>query len=463
MLKIDLHPNRLAVGNVGIHYAWAIVVVAAAMRLSASAVRTSFAVIVPRIVETFGWSHGMIGFGLALQWAFSGIFGPAAGWLGDRYGVRRTMLLGALVFTVSMVLTSRMTEIWQFYVYYGVFLSFALAIFQVPLTAAVTMWFQRNLGLGMGILQASQGMGPLVLVPLVLLIISWFGNSESGLMISKWVTGIQAEGQDAGLRAAFWVTGIAGGLALVILVRFFYDEPGQIGLRPYGASGNEPIRRVQYGETAQVRTAVFLTQARQTSAFWNLIGIHFWGCAGHAILMLFLVAIAEERGLSKGSAAGVFVVMSVLSTLTRFGVPIAADRFGSKGVMAICFFMQCIPLILLFFAHDAWMFYLFAVLFGIGLGGEMSAFPIINRQYYGSAPMGTTYGWQMMGAGIGMAAGAVIGGVLRNLTGDFNVTILASFTLSAIGIAGIYLLPSTSHHLLPDWEEALPQEARSSA
>ena len=275
MLKIDLHPNRLAVGNVGIHYAWAIVVVAAAMRLSASAVRTSFAVIVPRIVETFGWSHGMIGFGLALQWAFSGIFGPAAGWLGDRYGVRRTMLLGALVFTVSMVLTSRMTEIWQFYVYYGVFLSFALAIFQVPLTAAVTMWFQRNLGLGMGILQASQGMGPLVLVPLVLLIISWFGNSESGLMISKWVTGIQAEGQDAGLRAAFWVTGIAGGLALVILVRFFYDEPGQIGLRPYGASGNEPIRRVQHGETAQVRTAVFLTQARQTSAFWNLIGIHF--------------------------------------------------------------------------------------------------------------------------------------------------------------------------------------------
>jgi MFS family permease len=220
---------------------------------------------------------------------------------------------------------------------------------------------------------------------------------------------------------------------------------------------------VHYGETAQVRTQVFLRQARQTSAFWNLIGIHFWGCAGHAILMLFLVAIAEERGLSKGSAAGVFVVMSVLSTLTRFGVPIAADRFGSKGVMAVCFFMQCVPLILLFFAHDAWMFYLFAVLFGIGLGGEMSAFPIINRQYYGSAPIGTTYGWQMMGAGIGMAAGAVIGGVLRNLTGDFNVTILASFTLSAIGIAGIYLLPSTSHHLLPDWEEALPQEARSSA
>ena len=461
MLKLDLHPDRLAVGNVGIHYGWVIVFVAAGMRLSASAVRSSFSILEPRLVESFGWSHFTIGVGLALQWAFGGIFGPAAGWLGDRYGVRRTMLLGALVFTVAMVMTSRMTEFWQLYLYYGVLLSFAMAIFQVPLTAAVTMWFQRNLGLGMGILQSSQGVGPLLFVPLVLFIISWFGDSESGMRVGQWVTGVQAEGQDAGLRAAFWVTGIAGGLALVVFVKFFYDEPAQIGLRPYGATGDEPIRRVHEGETAQIRTKIFLNQAKHTSAFWNLMGIHFWGCAGHAILVVFLVAIAEERGLSKGAAAGVFVVMSVVSTLTRFGVPIAADKFGSKGVMAVCFFLQCAPLILLFFAHDIWTFYAFAVLFGIGFGGEMSAFPIINRQYYGSAPIGTAYGWQMMGAGIGMAAGAIIGGILRNLTGNFDVTILASLALSGIGVGTIYLLPTTSHQLLPDWEDALPQEARS--
>ena len=75
--------------------------------------------------------------------------------------------------------------------------------------------------------------------------------------------------------------------------------------------------------------------------------------------------------------------------------------------MAGCFFLQVAPILLLFFAHDPWQFYLFAVLFGIGFGGEMSAFPIINRQYYGSGPIGTTYGYQMMGAGVGMAAGAL--------------------------------------------------------
>ncbi|MCI0786912.1 MAG: hypothetical protein J4O09_11415, partial [Chloroflexi bacterium] len=65
MLKVNLNPSRLAVGQRSIHYAWAIVVVAAAMRLSASAVRTSFSILVPRFVETFGWSYGAVGIALS--------------------------------------------------------------------------------------------------------------------------------------------------------------------------------------------------------------------------------------------------------------------------------------------------------------------------------------------------------------------------------------------------------------
>ncbi len=45
------------------------------------------------------------------------------------------------------------------------------------------------------------------------------------------------------------------------------------------------------------------------------------------------------------------------------------------------FWQSTLPVLVLFWAHAVWHFYLFAVLIGIGLGGEMSAFPIINRQY----------------------------------------------------------------------------------
>ena len=149
---------------------------------------------------------------------------------------------------------------------------------------------------------------------------------------------------------------------------------------------------MQSGPIARVRTTVFLQQARRTAAFWNLIGIHYWGCAGHAILIVYLVDIIQAQGLSLATGALVVGTMSGVSSFTRFAVPILADRMGSKRAMALCFFLQGLPIVLLFWAHAAWHFYLFAVLIGIGFGGEMSAFPIINRQYYGSAPTGTEIG-----------------------------------------------------------------------
>ena len=441
--KFSFRLSDLVLAGHRVHYAWAIVAIAAVMRLFSSSFRSSSSVLIPRLVESFGWSYGAVGFGFALQWVVSGMLGPSAGWLGDRYGARVAMTVGAVLFIAGMVLTGFMQNLWQFYLFFGIILSASMGIFQVPLTASVTMWFRRHLGTGMGILQSAQGIGPLVAVPIMLLVIALFGGGLDGL------------------RAAFWVPGIIGGVAILGLVRLFYNEPAQIGLRPLGASENEPVRQVQRGEIARIRTRVFFKQAQRTLAFWNLIGIHFWGCAGHAIVLVYLVAIAESEGVSPGLAAGAFVTMSVTSTVTRFAVPVLADHLGSKGVMAVCFSLQTLPIVLLFFAVEPWQFYLFAVLFGIGFGGEMSAFPIINRQYYGSAPIGTTYGWQMMGAGVGMAAGSLVGGWLRDWTGNFDATMGLSLVLSTVGVISIVLLPTTREHQLPDWERELPPEAQT--
>ena len=440
MLRVNLSPGNLSIAGFGIHYAWVIVGVAATMRLTVSAIRMASGVLVPHLTNTFGWSYGSIGFAFALQWICSGLCGPAAGWMGDRYGVRRTMMLGAALFMAGMLLTGTMSHLWQFYLYFGVLLSASMAIFQVPLTVAVTMWFRKHLGVGMGVLQSSQGLGPVLSVPLVLLLLN-----------------------ELGLKWTFWIPGIVGGVVLLLLIRAFHSEPGAIGLKPLGAPKTEMVQHLQRGPTAEMRTRVFLREVQRTGAFWNLIGIHFWGCAGHAIIMVFLVAIAMDRGLSEGAAAGLLVTLHVVSTVTRLAVPIISDRMGSKGAMAACFFLQSAPVLILFFAQDAWAFYTFAALFGIGFGGEMSAFPIINRQYYGNAPIGTTYGWQVMGGGIGMAAGAGLGGLMWDLTGDYSSTVALSFVLSLVGAVSILLLPNTSHHLIPHWEQALPVEARSSS
>ena len=438
-LAINLSSTGVTVGTRQIHYAWLIVVLAAAMWTVSSSIRFAGTVLVPHLEDpdAFGWSYGVIAFAFSLQWLVSGLFGPVMGWLGDRHGVRLTMVLGAFLFIAGMLLTGTMTHLWQFYLYFGILLGGSMTVFQVPLVSGVTVWFRTHLGLAMGSLQALQGLGTALLIPLVAFLFTQFG-----------------------LQWTFWFPGIVGGALLLLLIRPFHNEPADIGLRPLGAPADEPIRRSHLDDTAKIRTSIFLRRAQRTSAFWNLIGIHFWGCTGHNIFVVFLVAMAMDRGLSRETAVTVFITLMVFSIIARFLTPIIAYRLGSKGVMAVCFSLQVFPPVILLLAQDAWAFYLFACLFGIGLGGEVPAFPIINRQYFGNAPIGTVYGWQMLGNGLGMALGPIAGGFLWDITGDFTSAVVLSSALSLAGLISVLLLPTTSRLLTPDWERFIPPAAR---
>jgi MFS family permease len=436
------HQNltKIASSTPTFHYAWAIVAVASMICMITSPVRFAISMLVPYMQspQGFGWSYFAISIAFALQWLATALISPLVGWLGDRYGVRRTMLLGACLFIVGMVLTGSMTRLWHFYLYFGILLSIPLTIYQVPLVAGVAVWFRTHMGVAMGILQAMQGLGTVVATPLVSLLFTHFG-----------------------LAWTFWGPGLVGGALLLFLTQLFHNEPAEIGLRPLGASPDEPILRLHEGPVGRVRARVFLRQAKRTGAFWNLIGIHFWGCVGHNSLLLFLPTIAMARGLTPTLAAGVYAALNASSLLTRFAVPVLADRVGSKKVMVCCFSMQAFPILLLFFAQDAWMFFLFAIFFGVGVGGEVPIFPVISRQYYGHAPMSSLYGWQNIGNGVGMALGPILGGLIWTQTGDYTGVLTLSFGASLAGVLSILVLPSTSCCLLPHWEAQLPPEARS--
>ena len=440
MLRFGITPEGFALGRRNVHYSWVIVSIASMMWMTSTGMRFATSLLIPEFhkEESFGWSIGFITLGFTIQWLASGFLAPVSGWLGDRYGVRRVMWVGGILFIAGMLLTGTMTTLWEFYLYFGILLAAGMASFQVTLVSGVTLWFRKRLGLAMGLLQGLQGLGTAVAIVTVFILFDRFG-----------------------LRATFWIPGLIGGGLLLVLTRYFYNEPADLGLTPWGASEDEPVKRMQNNDLAKVRTRIFLRQAQKTTAFWNLVGIHFWGCAAHNIILILLVDMARESGLSDGTSVVVYITLTAISTITRFGTPVLADRFGAKTVMIVCFSAQTFPLLILLFSQDVTAYFIFAILFGIGLGGEMTAFPIINRQYYGDAPTGTTYGWQMAGAGVGMGIGPVLAGFLKDWTGIYDWSILLSFSLSLTAVFCIMFLPSSARRQLPDWEDALPPDART--
>src|SRR2546425_11333425 len=86
-----------------------------------------------------------------------------------------------------------------------------------------------------------------------------------------------------------------------------------------------------------------------------------------------------------------------------------------KPIMAAALLLQGLTVLVLWGAHEAWTFYLFGSLFGLGFGGGMSAYLGVNRQDFGTGPTSTVYGLGKMGAprehaGAAGLAGPVLAG-----------------------------------------------------
>jgi MFS family permease len=425
----------------GIHYSWVIVGILVVVQVIGSAISQSAGVMVAPLRDPhgdFGWGIGTIGALMAVYYVVGALFAPVSGWLGERYGARHLMLAGGLLYGGSMVLLGLVRQPWQFLLTFSVLLSLTQSICMVPLMTAVSGWFRRRLGLGTGILWAAGGLGAALLAPLVSVLLDQLG----------W-------------QGTFWSLGAVGGGLILSLTVFFRNRPADLGLTPYGATEADPPEVVRSPAIERLRRQVFTQHMRRTRAFWHLPLIHGLGCAGHGIVLLYVIPLAVEQGLTLVSASVILSLISVCSIGSRFLTPIVAERSGGKPIMAAALVIQCLTVLVLFWAHEVWTFYLFGSLFGIGFGGEMSAYLVVNRQYFGAGPTSTLYGWEMLGALLGHAVASGLAGLVLAVTGAFPPVLALSMAFSLVGVLVILHLESSAQVLIPHWEESLPPEARS--
>jgi len=431
-----------AVSNVvNAHYAWYIVAMGTTLQLTTNFVSQAFAVLIVVMRDNFGWSLTAIVLAYSLRSVIGALLSPWAGVMGDRYGAKKVMLVGAVLFVAGMLLLSTINQVWQLYLYYSLILGTAQALFQVNIPTTVAAWFKSKLGIAVGLQQSAGGMGASVLAPGLAILLSR----------TDWQT-------------AFLIIGAGGGVIIVGLLALFHSEPADRGKLPYGAGEDDetPVARFTAAVT-KLRSQAFMKAARETRAFWFLPLVHHLGCVGHSIIMVHGVFYATTRGVSLEAATFIISIYSLTSVASRFMVPVLADRMGAKGVMALAYLLQALSVLMLFWTQEAWQFYLFAAVFGVGFGGEMSAFLVVNRQYFGMGPVRTVFGIQMMGAGLGMALGGLVGSVIYDVFGSYNVAWIVSLVTSFGGMLAIFMMESTKRVLIPDWEESLPQEAQTPA
>ena len=407
----------VAIGKFKIHYAWVVLFAACMLNIASRADHGSFGVFVEPLVELFGWSRGDI----SIAYSVAFIVGlPAVvimGWLGDRYGARWLMIGAALLITIGTYLIGTITELWQFYVYYGFFVgSMGHAAFTVLLPVIITRWFDRYMGMAVGIYWAAMGIGPMIFAP-----------------VFQWLI------ETRGWAQAFTLIAIIVGVILFAFSLLIRSSPKEMGLKPYGAEQAPPEPQVPASAGA---APAGLTHVLRQRPVWLLISIHHLGCVGHSIILAHIVSMAIVEGVSGMEAAAVLGTVAGASAVSRFASAILAARFGGRILLTLALIGQGAPILILFFANEAWTFYAFALIFGLCYGGEMVGFPIINRQLFGAAaPLGTIYSFQMVGAGTGMALGGWLGGFLFDVSGAYTWSIAAAILTTCLGIPLALALP----------------------
>jgi MFS family permease len=407
----------ITIGKWKLHYAWVVLFAACMLNIASRADHGSFGVFVEPLVELFGWSRGDI----SAAYSIAFIVGlPAVvimGWLGDRYGARWLMIGAALLITLGTYLIGTITELWQFYVFYGFFVgSMGHAAFTVLLPVILTRWFDRHMGVAVGIYWAAMGIGPMVFAPLF-----------------QWLI------ETRGWGPAFTLIAIVVGVILLGFSLLIRSSPREMGLAPYGAEASPPEPRAH--KPAGIVPAG-LREVMSQRPVWLLIAIHFLGCAGHSVILAHIVSMAITQGISGMEAAAALSIISGASAVSRFASAIIAQHFGGRVLLTLALVGQSAPIFILFFAEGAWTFYAFALIFGLCYGGEMVGFPIINRQMFGAAaPLSTIYSLEMVGAGIGMALGGWLGGFLFDVSGAYTWSIAAAILTTCIGIPLALALP----------------------
>ena len=155
-----------------------------------------------------------------------------------------------------------------------------------------------------------------------------------------------------------------------------------------------------------------------------------------------------DLGYSQGQSANVISMVLGASIIGRLLMGWLADRYSKKYVMMLIYSLISISILLLYYASTPGVVYLFAFIFGIGLGGDYMIIPLMAAELFGVKVMGRVMGLVLTVDGLGEAFGPMLAGWLRDRTGSYTLGFTALIILSVIGTIAVAMLPRKQNKLI---------------
>jgi MFS family permease len=304
-----------ALARRNLHYGWVIVAVTFFTALISAGTVGAPGVFIEPLQHEFGWTTAEISSALSVRFILFGLMAPFAAALLNRYGLRNVTLVAQLIVVSALVASLAMTKVWQLMLLWGVVIGIGTGMTALVLGATIaTRWFTARRGLVVGILTASVATGQLVFLPLLASLTERFG----------W-------------RIALALICVMLGVSAFAVLLILRDRPSDIGLRPFGDAGSEPLP-APAANNAPIMAAALgtLREAAKTRVFWILFATFFiCGASTNGLIQVHLIPMCLDFGIPQVQAASLLAAMGVFDF---FGTIISgwlSDRYDNRYLLVL--------------------------------------------------------------------------------------------------------------------------------
>jgi len=351
--------------------------------------------------KDFGWSRSIITSGNALsKFVVAPLFGYLAGWIIDRYGPRRMMLAGSVLAGAALIGLGFMSSLWMFYFFY-----FFNAIGYViggplPCQVLISDWFKKNRGKAMGIAYLGIGTGG-VIVPYL---------SAGLIKMGNWHFAL-----------------VCLGIIMIIIsfpLAFFIK--------------GKPKTDITAKEEKMIPVSIILRDKNfYLLALGSMCSIAAVGGTNQH-LKLYL----SDLHFSQGGAATVISLVLFSSLAGRVIMGWLSDLFPRKYVMMLIYLTVAAAIPILLLPDFSGRIYIFAVLFGLGLGGDYMIIPLMAGDLFGIRALGRVMGIILVADGMAEASGPMLVGVIFDHAGkSYTIGFIVLIFIAIAGAVIVSFLP----------------------
>lgn len=356
------------------------------------------------LVNEFGFELNKVAITFSITSFALAVSTLAAGKLQDKLGIKKLTSIAGLILGIGLILTSFVSSLPMLYITAGVIVGAADGIAYITTLSNCIKWFPDKKGLISGISVGAYG---------------------TGSLIFKYINGSLIN--NVGVSKTFLYWGLLAMISILIGAQLLNDAPL---VNNYSSNKDENEFSVK--------------EMLKTKEAYVLFLIFFSACMSG----LYLIGIVKDIGvqlvgLTPEVAANAVAMVAIFNTAGRIVLGALSDKMGRLKVIILSLSVTTISVFALSFVHlNFAIFFASVASIAFCFGGNITVFPAIVGDFFGTKNQTKNYGIIYQGFGLGAISGSFIG----SLTGGFKPTFIIIGALCLISIVLASTIQSVRSH-----------------